>query len=105
MNVLPIVHERHVGLAEANGVLALRNAIIDFEGLLGNTLKGGEKNGKGKIVKGSLPFEGSTFRCRGYQHPGDGDAQPESRRRREREGRGWKGWFQWPLWCEGSGEE
>jgi hypothetical protein len=48
VNVLPIVHERHVGLAKANGVFAFRNAIIDFKVLLGNALKGGEKNGEGK---------------------------------------------------------
>jgi hypothetical protein len=58
VNVLPVVRERHVRLAEANGVLALRNASIDFKSFLGNALKGSEQNGEGKKGgrAGSLPF-------------------------------------------------
>jgi hypothetical protein len=37
--VFPIIRERHIGLTEANGVLALGNTIINLEILLGNALR------------------------------------------------------------------
>jgi hypothetical protein len=40
VDVLPIVRERHKRLAEANGVLAGRDAIINLEFLLGDALRG-----------------------------------------------------------------
>ena len=86
VDVLPVIRERHIRLAEANGVLARLDAIVHFKLFLGNALKC-DKKVKGEDGRGSLPFEENTFRCQGFQHPADGDAGPESQRRK-----GWEGW-------------
>ena len=38
VDILSVVCERHVGLAEANGIFALGNTVIDLELLFGNAL-------------------------------------------------------------------
>jgi len=94
VDILPVIRERHVRLAEPDGVLSRRDTVIRFEISLGNALEGDEKNGRKEERKmGSLPSEESTFRCRESQHPADGGARPEIRRRSGREGRRWKGQF------------
>jgi hypothetical protein len=99
VDILPVIRERHVRLAEPDGVFSRRDTIIYFEIFLGNALKSDEKNGRKEEGKmGSLPFEESTFRCREFQHPADGGApdggaRPEIQRWSGREGRRWKGQF------------
>ena len=44
VDVLPVVCERHVGLAKANGVFALGNTVIDLEVLLRDALEEGQKS-------------------------------------------------------------
>jgi len=48
VDVLPVIRERHIRLAEANGVLARLDTIVHFKLFLGNALKGDEKRGKGE---------------------------------------------------------
>jgi hypothetical protein len=39
VDVLPIIRERHIGLTEADGVLAPRNTIVNLKLLLGDALR------------------------------------------------------------------
>jgi len=81
-------------LAEANGVLALWDTIINFEVVLGDALRETVSAVMDKGLRGGdALFEESTSRCRGSQHPGDEAARPESQRQRE-ERRGRKRQFQ-----------